>query len=76
MYYTLSRLQSLFRRVVGFAVVGFERVTAYVRCPSVRPMYVTKLRMFGALDGVRAPRHGPNCAQKPHGSLRKLDTSW
>ena len=45
----------------------FEGVTFLrpsVRPSDVRPMSVTKLRMFGRLDGVRAPRHGPcNCAQ-------------
>ena len=43
-----------------FDVGRFERVTfrTYVR------MCVTKSPMFGGLDGVRAPRHGPcNCAQ-------------
>ena len=48
----LSRLQSLFRRVAGYAVVGFERVT--FRRPSVR-VSVTKLLNFRALDRVRPP---------------------
>ena len=46
-----------------FDVGRFEGVT-FLRPSDVRPMYVTKLPMFGGLDGVRAPRHGPcNCAQ-------------
>ena len=42
-----------------FDVGRFEGVT-FLRPSDVCP----KLRMFGGLDGVRAPRHGPcNCAQ-------------
>ena len=40
------------------AVVGFEGVT-FLRPMSVRPMSVAKSPVFGGLDGVRAPRHGP-----------------
>ena len=47
-----------------FDVGRFEGVT-FRPMSDVRPSDVCpKLRMFGGLDGVRAPRHGPcNCAQ-------------
>ena len=58
-----SRLQSLFRRVAGYAVVGFERVTfrPSVRV-SVRPSVRVSVRMsldFRPLDRVRAPSPRP-----------------